>query len=72
MMVVCIKQHLSKFEAQFMKTLINTEAELKKALLIKKRVNPRRKKIFYKVITMQQHLNENTQLRKIILIIMEI
>ena len=72
MMVVCIKQHLSKFEAQFMKTLNNTEAELKKALLIKKRVNPRRKKIFYKVITMQQHLNENTQLRKIILIIMEI
>ena len=73
MMIVCIKQHLSKFEAQFMKTLINTEAELKKALLIKKRVNPRRrKKIFYKVITMQQHLNENTQLRKIILIIMEI
>ena len=70
MMIVCIKQHLSKFEAQFMKTLNNTEAELKKALLIKKRVNPRRrKKIFYKVITMQQHLNENTQLRKIILII---
>ena len=56
-----------------MKTLINTEAELKKALLIKKRVNPRRrKKIVYKVITVQQHLNENTQLWKIILIIMEI
>ena len=31
MMIVCIKQHLSN-----MKNLRNTEAELKKALLIKK------------------------------------
>ena len=37
-MVICIKQHLSKFEAQFMKKLSKTEAELKKALLIKKNV----------------------------------
>ena len=32
-MVVCIKQHLSNFEAQFMKKLSNNEAELKKAFL---------------------------------------
>ena len=36
MMLICIKQHLSKFEAQFMKKLSNNEVELKKALLIKK------------------------------------
>ena len=33
-----IKQHLVTFEAQFMKKLSNTEAELKKALLMKKSV----------------------------------
>ena len=32
MMVICIKQHLSNFEAQFIKTLSNTEAELKKSV----------------------------------------
>ena len=32
MMVMCIKQHLSNFEAQFIKTLSNTEAELKKSV----------------------------------------
>ena len=36
-MVMCNKQHLSS-EAEFTKTLIGTEAELKKALLIKERV----------------------------------
>ena len=37
MMLICIKQHLTTFEAQFMKKLSNTEAELKKkTLLIKK------------------------------------
>ena len=35
MMLICIKQHLTPFEAQFMRTLSNTEAELKKPLLIK-------------------------------------
>ena len=35
-MAICIKQHLSTFEAQFMKKLTNTEAELKKALVLKK------------------------------------
>ena len=38
MMLICIKQHLATFEAQLMKTLSNTEAELKKELLKKKRV----------------------------------
>ena len=37
MMVICIKQHLRTFEAQFMKKLSKTEAEPKKALQ-KKRV----------------------------------
>ena len=36
-MVMCNKQHLSS-EAEFTKTLSGTEAELKKALLIKERV----------------------------------
>ena len=35
MVFVCIKQHLT-FEAQFIRTLTNTEAELKKVLIIKK------------------------------------
>ena len=35
-MLLCIKQHLSKFEAQLIKMLSTTEAELKKALPIKK------------------------------------
>ena len=39
MMIICIKQHLSKFEAQFMKKLSNTKGELKKVLLIKKLYN---------------------------------
>ena len=30
MMLICIKQHLATFEAQFMKKLSNTEAKLKK------------------------------------------
>ena len=30
MMLICIKQHLATFEAQFMKKLNNTEAKLKK------------------------------------------
>ena len=39
MVLICIKKQLSKFEAQFMKKLSNTEAEVKKkALLIKKSV----------------------------------
>ena len=38
MMVICNKQHLSNVEAQFMQKLTNGEAELKKALLIKKSV----------------------------------
>ena len=36
-MVICIKQHIVLFEAQFMEKLSDTEAEVKKALLIKKR-----------------------------------
>ena len=36
MTVICIKQNLSKFEAQFMKKFSISEAELKKVLLIKK------------------------------------
>ena len=37
-MALWIKQYLATFEAQFIKKLSNTEAELKKALLIKKSV----------------------------------
>ena len=37
-MLICIKQHLATFQAQFMWKLSNTEAELKKAFLIKNRV----------------------------------
>ena len=36
MLLICIKQHPSNIEAQFMKKLSDTETELKKALLIKK------------------------------------
>ena len=36
MMVICIKQHLSNFEAQFMTKLNNTEAELKNSVAYKK------------------------------------
>ena len=36
MMTVCIKQHLSNIEAQFMKKLSNTEAELKNSVDYKK------------------------------------
>ena len=36
MMPICIKQHLSDTEAQFMKKLSNTEAELKKSVTHKK------------------------------------
>ena len=36
-MVICIKQHIVLFEAQFMKKLSDTEAKVKKVLLIKKR-----------------------------------
>ena len=38
MMLVCIKQHQATFQAQFMKKLSNTEADLKNALFTKKRV----------------------------------
>ena len=38
MMVICIKQHLSNFEVQFMKKLSNTEAQLKKSVAYKKSV----------------------------------
>ena len=34
--LTCIKQHLSKFEAQSMKKLSNTEAKLKKTRSYKK------------------------------------
>ena len=37
-MVICIKQHLSNFEVQFMKKLSNTEAQLKKSVAYKKSV----------------------------------
>ena len=37
LMFICIKQLLSNIEAQFMKKIRNTEAELKKQLLIKKK-----------------------------------
>ena len=36
MMLVCIKQHQATFQAQFMKKLSNTEAELKKSNAYKK------------------------------------
>ena len=36
MMFSCIKQHLATFEAQFMKKLSNTEAELKKSVAYEK------------------------------------
>ena len=36
MMVKCIKQYLSNIEAQFMKKLSNTDAELKKSVAYKK------------------------------------
>ena len=36
MMLVCIKQHQATFQAQFMKKLSNTEAELKKSDAYKK------------------------------------
>ena len=38
MMLVCIKQHQATFQAQFMKKLCNTEAELKKSDAFKKSV----------------------------------
>ena len=38
MIVICIKQRLTTFEAQFMKKLSNTEAELKKSVAYKKSV----------------------------------
>ena len=37
MIVICIKQRLTTFEAQFMKKLSNTEAELKKSVAYKKK-----------------------------------
>ena len=37
MMLVCIKQRLRAFEAQFMQKLSNTEAELKKSVAYKKK-----------------------------------
>ena len=36
MMLVCIKQHLTKFEAQFMRKLSKTKTELKKSVAYKK------------------------------------
>ena len=41
MMPICSSNTYATFEAQFMKKLSNTEAELKKALLIQKSVYPR-------------------------------
>ena len=38
MTVICIKQHLATFAAQFMKKLSSTEAELKKSVAYKKSV----------------------------------
>ena len=38
MMLLCIKQHQAPFEAQFMRMLCNTEAELKKTVAYKKRL----------------------------------
>ena len=38
MIVLCTKQHHSNFEAQFMKMLSNTKAELKKSVAYKKSV----------------------------------
>ena len=37
MVLICIKKHLSKFEAQFIKKLSNTEAEVKKNVAYKKK-----------------------------------
>ena len=37
MMLVCIKQHQATFQAQFMKKLSNTEAELKKKRCLQKK-----------------------------------
>ena len=37
MLLICIKQNLTTFDAQFMKKLSSTEAGLKKTLLIKKK-----------------------------------
>ena len=39
MMIICVNQHYATFEAQLMRRSTNTEAELKKALRIKKRVH---------------------------------
>ena len=38
MMLICIKQHLATFEAQFLKMLSSAEAELKKNFAYKKYV----------------------------------
>ena len=37
-MIIYIKQHLTTFKAQFMKTLSNTEAEMKKSFAYKKKL----------------------------------
>ena len=37
MMFICIKQHLSNIEAHFMRELSNTETELKKNVVYKKK-----------------------------------
>ena len=37
-MVICIKQRLTTFKAQFMKKLSNTEAEMKKSFAYKKKL----------------------------------
>ena len=37
MKLLCIKQHISSFEAQFMKKWSNTEAELKISVAYKKK-----------------------------------
>ena len=51
MMVICIKQHQATFEAQFMKRLSNTEAELKKSVAYNK------KRVFQKAKA--HHLSQN-------------
>ena len=38
MMLLCIKQHLSNFEADFTKKLSNTKAELRKSVAYKRSV----------------------------------
>ena len=38
MILICIKQHLMKFEAQFIKKLNKTEVKLKKGVTFKKSV----------------------------------